>query len=88
MDLALFTKKCRTSGMDGARFSFSRKRRNLMPVTQLCLWHNEAVPQRALNEEGAVLLRQLANLLLENLRLQLEHLRILNRIGCRKQGFS
>ena len=33
MDLALFTKKYRTSGIDGARFSFSRKRMNLMPVT-------------------------------------------------------
>ena len=33
MDLALFTKKYRTSGIDGARFSSLRKRRNLMPVT-------------------------------------------------------
>ena len=39
---------------------------------QLYLWYNEAVPQRALNEEGAILLRQLANLLLENLRLHLD----------------
>ena len=33
MDLALFTKKYRTSGIDGARSPFLRKRRNLMPVT-------------------------------------------------------
>ena len=39
---------------------------------QLHLWHNEAVPERALNEEGAIFLRQLANLLLENLRLHLD----------------
>ena len=40
---------------------------------QLDLWHTEAVPQRDTNERGRhTLLRQLANLLLEILRLQLD----------------
>ena len=39
---------------------------------QLYLWHIEAVPQRDINDEGAILLRQLANLLLEILKLQLD----------------
>ena len=39
---------------------------------QLYLWHTEAIPQRDINDEGVILLRQLANLLLEILRLQLD----------------
>ena len=51
---------------------FLEETQELDASDQLYLWHNEAVPQRALNEEGAILLRQLANLLLENLRLHLD----------------
>ena len=40
-------------------------------LSQLYLWHTEAVLQRDNNDEGVILLRQLANLLLEILRLQL-----------------
>ena len=43
-----------------------------MPVTNSNLWHTEAVLQRDNNDEGVILLRQLANLLLEILRLQLK----------------
>ena len=55
---------------------FLEETQELDASDQLYLWHNEAVLQRALNEEGAILLRQLANLLLENLRLQLDPTRV------------
>ena len=72
MDLALFTKKYTTSGTDGARSSYLRKRRNLMSVNNSTCSTVKPSPQRDINEEGAIFLRQLANLLLENLKLHLD----------------
>ena len=63
----------RSSGMNGARPFFLRKRKNLMEVNISTLCHTEAVPQSNTNGRGRnTLPRQLGKLLTEILRLQLD----------------
>ena len=72
IDTPFSTRKYRSSGMDGARPFFLRIRRNLMVVIIFTC----GTPKLSLNvtpmDEGVTLLRQLAKLLAEILRLQLD----------------
>ena len=72
MDLALFTKKYRTSGIDGARSSFLRKRRNLMPANNSTCSTVKPSLNVTTTKRAPYSLHQPANLLLENLRLHLD----------------